>query len=132
METITSASTPSEFPTFKIKPTNFLALVNEDSIRGKSVIDPSIRIPSSILPPLIVAPRRNICWQAPPSLVTRRIYELNIIEELIGWYFSRLFFFADERLSVIMLRMAPLTGAENKAMCMTGAVCAAANLFPSC
>ncbi|KAG8216598.1 hypothetical protein J3R82DRAFT_6784 [Butyriboletus roseoflavus] len=39
--------------TFNTKPTNFLSLFNEhDTIRGEFVIDPSIRIPSSMLPPL--------------------------------------------------------------------------------
>ncbi|KAF9240453.1 hypothetical protein BU15DRAFT_74044 [Melanogaster broomeanus] len=39
--------------TFKTKPTNFLALSNEsNSIKGEFVIDPSLRIPPSLLPPL--------------------------------------------------------------------------------
>ncbi|KAF8427657.1 hypothetical protein L210DRAFT_3652516 [Boletus edulis BED1] len=50
---IASGSTLSSTPTYKSKPTNFLSLSNSDSsICGEFVIDPSIRIPSSILPPL--------------------------------------------------------------------------------
>ncbi|KAI9457928.1 hypothetical protein HD554DRAFT_1758305 [Boletus coccyginus] len=53
IESTASGSVPSETPTYKNKPTNFLALFNEDeSIRGEFVIDPSIRIPSAVLPPL--------------------------------------------------------------------------------
>jgi len=45
------SSSPSV--TFKTKPTNYLALSNDnDTIRGEFVIDPSISIPSSMLPPL--------------------------------------------------------------------------------
>jgi len=39
--------------TFKTKPTNYLALSNDnDTVRGEFVIDPSISIPYSMLPPL--------------------------------------------------------------------------------
>ncbi|KAF9220799.1 hypothetical protein BS17DRAFT_713527, partial [Gyrodon lividus] len=48
-----STSPDSLPPTFKTKPTNHLALSNESStIKGEFVIDPSIRIPHSLLPPL--------------------------------------------------------------------------------
>ena len=46
-----SVSSPT---TFKTKPTNFLAFSTENtsSIHGEFVIDPSIRFPPSLLPPL--------------------------------------------------------------------------------
>ncbi|KAG6379892.1 hypothetical protein JVT61DRAFT_10455 [Boletus reticuloceps] len=50
---IASGSTLPSAPTYKSKPTNFLSLSNSDSsICGEFVIDPSIRIPPSMLPPL--------------------------------------------------------------------------------
>ncbi|KAN0086178.1 hypothetical protein V8E55_007312 [Tylopilus felleus] len=48
-----SSSGPSSPPTFKTKPTNFLLLSTRDTaLRGEFVIDSSISIPSSLLPPL--------------------------------------------------------------------------------
>ena len=48
-----SVASTSSLPTFKTKPTNLLSLSTRDStIRGEFVIDPSICIPSVVLPPL--------------------------------------------------------------------------------
>ena len=68
-------------PTFKTKPTNFLSLSNEnDAVKGEFVIDPCIRIPPSVLPPLgeneTEDDRQNLCLTSRNSSVNADIWLL--------------------------------------------------------
>jgi len=68
-------------PTFKTKPTNFLALANErDAIKGEFVIDPCLCIPPSMLPPLDAhateADRNNLCLASKHGSVNAEIWLL--------------------------------------------------------
>ncbi|KAF8553221.1 hypothetical protein OG21DRAFT_1414726, partial [Imleria badia] len=68
-------------PPFKTKPTNFLRLFNDcESIRGEFVIDPSMDIPPSMLPPLgdneTEADRKNLCLKSRDSSVRADVWLL--------------------------------------------------------
>ena len=78
---IPSSAPPSDSATFKTKPTNFLFLSNEhDTIRGEFVIDPCMRIPSSMLPPLgeneTEDDRKNLCLSSRNSSVNAEMWLL--------------------------------------------------------
>ncbi|KIK92817.1 hypothetical protein PAXRUDRAFT_829614 [Paxillus rubicundulus Ve08.2h10] len=75
-------SSPPPLPAFKTKPTNFLAIANESStIRGEVVLDPSLRIPSSLLPPLAEgeteADRKNLRLSSKSGSISNKIWILN-------------------------------------------------------
>jgi hypothetical protein len=74
-------ASPSHSVTFKSKPTNFLALSNEQhAIQGEFVIDPCIHIPSSMLPLLgeneTEDDRKNLCLASRYSSVNAEIWLL--------------------------------------------------------
>ncbi|KAH0834982.1 hypothetical protein J3R83DRAFT_10697 [Lanmaoa asiatica] len=83
-EPVASGSAPSLPPhsgAYKTKPTNFLVLSNDhNTIRGEFVIDPSIRIPSAMLPPLsedeTEADRKNLCLRSKFNSVHAEIWLL--------------------------------------------------------
>jgi len=76
------ASSTPPLPAFKTKPTNFLAIANESStIRGEVVLDPSLRIPPSLLPALAEgeteADRKNLRLSSKYGSISNKIWILN-------------------------------------------------------
>jgi hypothetical protein len=77
-----TASTCNTQPTFKSKPTNHLYLFSEhSSVKGEYAIDPSMKIPPSLLPPLSPeeseADRKHLCVHSTNGSVNAEIWLLS-------------------------------------------------------
>lgn len=77
-----TASTSNTQPTFKSKPTNYLYLFSEhSSVKGEYAIDPSMKIPPSLLPPLSPeeseADRKNLRVHSTNGSVNAEIWLLS-------------------------------------------------------
>ncbi|KIJ63805.1 hypothetical protein HYDPIDRAFT_188250 [Hydnomerulius pinastri MD-312] len=80
-ESNAEASSSASQRTFKTKPTNFLALSSEhSSIKGEFIIDPSMRIPASLLPPLsegeTEADRKNLLLNSKTGSISAEVWLL--------------------------------------------------------